>query len=248
MIQKLSIIPALVCLSISFSLVLTSCQEDKPDVDPQEELIQTGPLFNQRYCEVLAAKIDTGTGISLEAYNTVGCSTCPEEEWNTLDTDTLKDALGSPYVRLNGPRHWVLDSIYSSTTTSSCDHSFGGLEMSLVASIPITLDDLTSEIAYQVNTVERNTEWHYFKGRLVYVLEDPSGKCFIMQSYSQKIDTNLQLEELKTLGTRLNLPAGWSYRTVLLRDDFVLESQEGFAELVSDELENAYQYLHEGCL
>ncbi len=69
-----------------------------------------------------------------------------------------------------------------------------------------------------------------------------------MQSYSQKIDNNLQLEDLETLGNRLNLPAGWSYKSVVLEADFVLESQDGFAELVSDELENAYQYLNEGCL
>ena len=80
------------------------------------------------------------------------------------------------------------------------------------------------------------------------MLEDPSGKCFIMQSYSQKIDTNLQLEELETLGSRLNLPAGWSYKAVIIEEDFALETQNGLAELVSDELENAYQYVNGGCL
>lgn len=238
-------IPVFVGLSIA--LVLTSCQKDNIDINLEEEVTQTGPFFNQRYCEVLLAEVDQGTGISLEAYNTVGCNSCPEEEWSNLNADTLQKELGSPYVRLNGPRHWVLDSISSPTITNSCDASFGGIEMSLVASIPIVLSDLSTEIAYEVNVVERNTAYYYYKGRQVYILEDPSGKCFIMQSYSQNIDTNLQLEELETLGNRLNLPAGWSYKAVLLEDDFILETQDGLAELVSDELENAYQYLNDGC-
>ena len=246
MIQKSSIVLGLILLSTI--LGLTSCQKEEIEVTPQEELPKDGPLFNQRYCEVLLTKLETSTGITLEAYNTVGCSTCPEEEWTALDIDTLQEEFGSPYIRLNGPRHWVLDSIYSNTTMTNCDQSFGGLEMSLVATIPIELEDLTTEISYVVNSVARNTEWHYFKGKQVYVLEDPSGKCFIMQSYSQKIDTNLQLEELESLESRLNLPAGWSYKAIVLENDLVVASQDGFADLVSDELENAYQYLNDGCL
>ncbi|MEL7377919.1 MAG: hypothetical protein AAFN65_13285, partial [Bacteroidota bacterium] len=208
----------------------------------------TGPFYNQRYCEVLLANLNAGNGVTLDAYNTVGCNTCLEEEWNPLDTDAIKEAYNSPFARLNGPRHWVLDSISSPTITNSCDVLFGEIEMSLVASIPISLDMLNDETAYTVNTVERNTAWYYYKGQQVYILEDPSGKCFIMQSYSQKIDNNLQLEDLETLGSRLNLPSGWSYKLVILEDDFILESQNGEAELVSDDLENAYQYLNEGCL
>jgi haloalkane dehalogenase len=216
---------------------------------PEEEVMQTGPFYNQRYCEVLVTEFDPGTtSISLKAYNTVGCNTCPEEEWSTLDAETLAEELSSPFVRLNGPRYWVLDSISSPTISNSCDASFGGLEMSLVASIPITVDDITTEIAYEVNAVERNTVWYYYKGSRVYMLEDPSGKCFIMQSYSQKVDTNLKLEDLETLGNRLNLPPGWAYKSVILEEDFDLETQNGLAELVSDELENAYQYLQGGCL
>lgn len=250
MLKTGNIILVLFCL-ISI-LVETSCQKDDMEVPeeevPQEEVFASGPFYNQRYCEVLLAKIDLGTSISLEAYNTVGCNSCPDEEWSTLDTDTIQVDYDSPYARLNGPRYWVLDSISSPTITSSCDTQFGGIKMSLVATIPITLDDLNDELAYTVNTVERNTAWYYYKGQQVYILEDPSGKCFIMQSYSQKIDNNLHLDDLENLGIRLNMPSGWSYETFMLEDDLILESQNGVAELVSDDLENAYQYLNEGCL
>ncbi|MEO1435593.1 MAG: hypothetical protein AAFV80_08670 [Bacteroidota bacterium] len=233
-------------LSLFILIVFTACDSeiiDLPDDDPQ-----AGPFFNQRYCEVLLAKVDTATGLFLEAYNTVGCNTCPEEEWQTINSDSLIVETGAPYVRLNGPRYWLLDSIFSSSITNSCDVTFGSLDMSFVASIPIVLQDFSTEVAYTINSVERNTVWYFNKGQEVYMLEDPTGKCFIMQSYSQKIDNNLQLEDLPILGNRLQLPAGWNYRSAILASDFALESQNGVAELVSDELENAYQYLPTGCL
>lgn len=217
--------------------------------DEQEEgITETASFFNQRYCEVILANINLMTGISLEAYNTYGCNTCPEEEWNALNTSDLKKEFHSPYVRLNGPRYWLMDSISSPTITNSCDVSFGELEMSFVASIPITLEDLTTDIAYKMNTVERNTAYYYNKGRKVYILEDPSEKYFIMQSYSQKVDANLQLEELETLGDRLNLPTEWSYKTIVLKHDLILQTQNDEAKLIADDLENAYQYLPDGLL
>lgn len=233
--------------SLIFLLLNTSCEKNDEEVLASEVPI-AGPFYNQRYCEVLLAKIDPSTGLSLEVYNTVGCNSCPEEEWNALNPQSIQQEYSSPFARLNGPRYWVLDSISSPTITTSCDVQFGEIEMSFVASIPINLNMLSNEIAYTVNTVERNTVWYYYKGQQVFILESPSGKCFIMQSYSQKIDNNLQLEDLETLGSRLNLPSGWSYKSITLDEDFILESQNGEAELVTDDLENAYQYLNAGCL
>lgn len=243
--RKFIIFQALVCFSTLF--LLTSCQKDDGiETTPEEEVTQTGLFFNQRYCEVLLAKINL-LDVSIEAYNTIGCNSCPEEEWNALNTDSLQEKYNSPYARLNGPRYWVLDSISSQTITKSCDFIFGNLATSLVATIPITINDLTANLAYQLVTVERGTVWYYFKGKPAYILEDPSGRCYIMQSYSQKVDTNLQLEELETLGNRLNLPSGWSYKSVVLENDFFLESQNGLAEVVADDLENTYQYANGIC-
>ena len=228
--------------------MITSCYEEDSNVMPEEPIVQTGYLHNLRYCEVLVTDFGFSAS-SLEVFNTTNCNTCPEAEWNALDADSLQAALQSPFVRLNGPRHWLLDSIASSSIKTACDTSFGGIDMSFVASIPLTEEVLLSaQGGYSASFVERNTVYYFYKGKSVYILEDPSGKCYIMQSYSQNIDTNLQLEDLKFLGSRLNLPSGWSFRTTILTNDFILESQNGLAELVSDDLENAYQYLHNGCL
>jgi hypothetical protein len=245
MLQKNRIIQALLCFSIL--LVFTTCQKDEViETNTDEEVTQTGPSYNQRYCEVLLVKINP-PDISLEAYNTIGCNSCPEEDWIALNTDSLKEEYSSPYARLNGPRYWVLDSISSQTITNSCDFVFGNLATSLVATIPISINDLNINLAYQSVTVERVTVWYYFKGKLAYILEDPSGRCHIMQSYSQKVDINLQLEELESLGNRLNLPSGWSYKSVVLENDLFLESRNGLAEIVTDDLENTYQYTNGIC-
>jgi len=218
---------------------------DATDTSPAEN--GSEPLFNARYCEVLVARA-APDGLLIEAYNTVGCNACPEEDWAALDPDALGEDLASVYVRLNGPRHWLLDSISSPTTSSTCDAVFGGIEMSLVAEIPLSLGDLSAGLTYTVNSVRRDTVWHYNAGRQLFVLEDPSGRCFAMQSYSQKVDASLGLEDLEALGQRLDLPAGWSYGAITLDTDFALEAPHGEAQLVADEFENAYQLLHEGCL
>ena len=240
------------CVWVVALLVFGGCAGggDETSIDSDTSPADNGsdPLFNARYCEVLVARAAPSDGLAIEAYNTVGCNACPEEEWAALDPDALGEDLASVYVRLNGPRYWLLDRISSSTTSSTCDAVFGGIEMSLVAEIPIALGDLSADLTYTVNSVSRDTVWHYNAGRQLFVLEDPSGRCFAMQSYSQKVDVTLALQDLESLGERLDLPADWSYRVVTLDTDFALEAPNGEAQLVADELENAYQLLHEGCL
>ncbi|MEO1653859.1 MAG: hypothetical protein AAFU64_09955 [Bacteroidota bacterium] len=242
------LLKAIVFLSLVPLLLFTSCDETLIDVITEKGKPKNGALYDLRYCEVLTTEINS-SGISLLAYNTIGCSECPDEAWSALNADTLEAELGSPFIRLNGPRHWVLDSIASNTISTDCDTAFGDIPMSFVAAIPVTSDVLgAAQSGYQPSLVARNTAYFYFKDKPVYILESPLGDCYMMQSYSQNIDPGLQLEDLVTLGRRLNLPPGWSFKTRVLEDDFVLESQDGFAELISDDLENAYQLLNEGCL
>ena len=50
------------------------------------------------------------------------------------------------------------------------------------------------------------------RGRLVYELVAPGGDVYVMQAYAQILDPNLTIGKLRTLGRRLDLPAGWRYR------------------------------------
>ena len=61
-----------------------------------------------------------------------------------------------------------------------------------------------------------------------------------MQSYAQIIDKTLTYEQLPSLASKLNLPAGWTYSTQTPEQDFELIAT-GIAYVVNDDLANSYQ-------
>ena len=61
-----------------------------------------------------------------------------------------------------------------------------------------------------------------------------------MQSYSRLIDQDQTIDDLATLGSRLNLPSGWSFLVEVLQADFLLVT-EGQAFVITDDFDNAYQ-------
>jgi hypothetical protein len=82
-------------------------------------------------------------------------------------------------------------------------------------------------------------------GSQVYELVSPDGDIYRMQSYSHEVDPTLTIDDLETLGDRLDLPEGWSFQTRILEEDSFLTA-DGIAYLVSDELNNAYQLITDG--
>jgi hypothetical protein len=61
-----------------------------------------------------------------------------------------------------------------------------------------------------------------------------------MQSYARIKDKSLKLADLRSLGPRLSLPHGWTYRHRRLRHDLRLAAH-GSATIIQDDLENTYQ-------
>jgi len=146
MTQPLKMVGVLAFLTLG--LALAFCKTEGVEIRPREKETKPGintirreAFFNQRYCEVLVARIDVA-GLSLDACNSFGCHTCPEEAWTALHPDRLKEELSLPFVRLNGPRHWLMDSVSSNSINAHFDYTFGENEMSLVASISLYLDML----------------------------------------------------------------------------------------------------------
>ena len=43
-----------------------------------------------------------------------------------------------------------------------------------------------------------------------------------MQAYSNIVDPNLTYADLKTLGKKLKLPAGWKYQVKVLKQDLTI--------------------------
>jgi len=221
-----------------------SCSKDN-----EEPIHENGPSFNIRYCEILMGNLDFSSGsIEAEVLGTQGCSDCPQELWEELDADSIKDDYNAVFVDLNGPRYSIMDDASGSVFVEDCNESFNNIPMKRLASISIDLASANSNSNYAPYQVARSTVFNFYKGSRIYVLENPEGKCYIMQSFSNIVDQNLQLEELENLGVRLNLPSGWSYKSVVLLEQLDVASIDGSAEIVVDDLRNTYQLIDSGCV
>ena len=197
---------------------------------------------NARYCEVIPT-YRTRLTLRTEIYNTTGLNDCPVDQWAALDAKELREELGAVDVKLNGLRYWVMDEIMEVSPVSGEDvvATFGGIDMQLRAVLETPIGgDLVGEELYTPFTVQRDTGYIFYAGKLIYQLISPEGDVYVMQSYAQIVNPNLTLEELETLGDDLNLPEGWRYEVVRLEEDFMLLS-DGGTTVINDDFNNTYQ-------
>jgi hypothetical protein len=96
---------------------------------------------------------------------------------------------------------------------------------------------------YTENPVARTSVFRYMKGRNVYELVSPEGAVYAMQSFSMQVDPKQTISSLPSLGSRLHLPQGWSFRVVKPEADLTLEAK-GRALVLQDDLENSYQRIN----
>lgn len=209
-------------------------------------LPESGPQFEFRYCEVLLVNPEAGGRLRADVWNTVVFG-CPQADWEALDSDALASEFGSQAAILNGPRFWVIDALTNNAPpmTPMLDQ-FGNLTMALAASVLLPEGHGTSDTTYQVNAVSRDTVFQYRAGREVYELTNPDGQLFRMQSFTRAIETDQLLGELASLGSRLNLPEGWSFATRRLTEDLDLPTVGGIADVITDDFGNTYQRVPDG--
>ncbi|KTD20060.1 Uncharacterised protein [Legionella lansingensis] len=198
---------------------------------------QLNGLRGSRYCEILISKDTT----SLSVYNTIGLNDCPESLWDKITVSSVKGETGASFVKLNGPRYWVIDGLTDSRLVNPEQKIISGLAMREAGILKIRLSDLlTSSKLYREHTVDRQTTWVYKAGKPVYELIDPKGQVFVMQSYS--IEKQPQtMESLANLASKLKLPAGWQYRTGILQQDSELKAINNKATVIQDDFLNTYQ-------
>jgi hypothetical protein len=177
----------------------------------------------------------------LDVYNTIGLNNCPDELWRNLNADKIQDENHAKVARLNGPRHWVIDGFKGSSLQDSTILSFAGLSMRKAGILMLTLADvLTLGKPYKLHHVARKTTAVFLAGKPEFLLIDADGSVYFMQSYSQQ-KTDQSLITLAQLGSHLNLPAGWSYKVITLKNDFFLAAEKDMATVTQDEFENTYQ-------
>ena len=206
-----------------------------PDTVPQRLIDH---MRGVRYGEVLAMFL-RDTGLEAEVYGTQMLNDCPQELWETLNADEIAKDMGAVFVKLNGPRYWLLDGLGSKVAVvDPVFKDFNGIQMRRIATIPIGADFAAGP--YTIRNVNRGAVFFFDAGKTVYELIDPDGRALVMQARCIGIDPNMTEESLANLGERLALPEGWSYRTRVLETELVVDTSATLATVVQDEFENTY--------
>ncbi|MFZ4720545.1 MAG: hypothetical protein ACOYMR_14035 [Ilumatobacteraceae bacterium] len=176
---------------------------------------------------------------SAEVYNTYPLNDCPEAAWNALDAAAIATAAGAPVAFLNGPRYWLMDTIEQNNGPAPDPVSFGGIEM--IKRATVNLGSIgAGEPPYTPHQVNRKSVFGYNVGSTVYELVAPDGSTYVMQSWSQQVDPTLDEAGLAELGTRLQVPSGWSYRVRVLTEALQVVTTDSDAIVLQDELRNSY--------
>jgi hypothetical protein len=235
-----SLISSVLMMGLSLNVTATSASENKQVT----YTASANNLRDKRYCEVLYGNRSFLT-LVVKVFSTQGLNECPQEAWQLITKQTITDTFKTSFVRLNGPRYWMIDGVKATGDTVNHEReSFGGIEMNLRATIQVgllrQLQQLWGDNFYRATIVHRNTVWIYKAGSPIYELIAPSGEQYVMQSYAQIVNPKLSMTDLPTLGQQLQLPKGWSYRTRLLTEDLNLVAN-GTAYVIQDRLMNSYQ-------
>jgi len=234
----------LICCFLS--IILVACgnseyQEAIPEVTQTQFLTPPDDVRDYRYCEIVPI-FRSGVTLHVEVYNTIDLNECPADLWDALDQDALIEAYDAMDVKMNGPRYWVLNEIEDDGATADGKTAdFGGIEMKLRAVLETKLwEGAVGGKFYTENEVQRTTTFTYYADNMVYELTSPEDDVYRMQSYSQIVDPTLTIDDLETLGERLELPEGWRYQARLLTEASELKA-DGLAYVINDELGNSYQ-------
>jgi len=223
------------------------CAKMPPDNDQASE-IKWDNLMGTRYTEILLVFGNALTGdYTAGVYNTIGLNganpagggdSCPAAILDKVDMKKVKEDNHALSTVKNGARLWTVD--YVGVKTGK-ERDFQGLKARWVMWFPIP-DEIRKgkDLSYQVMHAKRDTSMGIRKGSRAYILDDPEGNAWVMKSASLIKDPNQKFEDLKDLGSRLKLPTGWKFRTLILEQDLVFMTDNGNTQITQDEIGNTY--------
>jgi len=191
-----------------------------------------------RYGEVLAMFL-RDTGLEAEVYGTQMLNDCPQEQWQTLDADAIAKEMGAVFAKLNGPRYWLLDGLGTKVAVvEPVFRDFNGITMRRIATLNLGADYAPG--SYVERKINRGAVFFWDAGKKVYELVNPDGLAYVMQARCIGVDPTISEESLDTLGDKLSMPAGWSYRVRVLNEELVVDTTAHLATVLQDEFENSY--------
>ncbi len=204
---------------------------------PAEEVREkVTDISGKRYGEVLLVEVGE-SGPQATVYNSFPLNDCPAELWSALDPQALAAENGAAAALLNGPRYWLMNGIEKTPQGPPVTKTFGGIAMLRQATVLLSS---MNPAPYTVNQVSRNAVFIFDAGEEVYELQDPDGRRWVMQTWSQVVDPNLSRADLPGLASRLNLPEGWSYQPRVLTDTLRVDTTTRPAHVTQDDLTNSY--------
>jgi hypothetical protein len=191
-----------------------------------------------RYGEVLAVYLREN-GLEAEVFGTQLINDCPQELWDTLDAETVAAEMGAIMAKLNGPRYWTLDGFGTKLQpVEPIMRDFNGIMMRRIAVVELGPEPKMGP--YNEMKVNRQVIFFFDAGQTVHELVNPEGLAYVMQALCIGVDPTMSVESLDTLGERLSMPEGWSYRSRVLTEDLIIDTTGSPATVLQDEFENSY--------
>ncbi len=195
-------------------------------------------MRNMPFCEI---EVVAGFPPLVNFENTTGASDCPPDKFDAIDTKELTKAIGADWIILNPRRHWTMDQAWLYNIGDTYD--FAGVKATWMGSVR-PLDFLKAAAGeYQPFETNRASKYLYEKGKPVYLLTPPDKQVvFVMQSWTDHVDSTLSEGKLPELGTILKLPKGWTFSVKTLDQDLTIApSAPGYtAHSLVDNLKNVY--------
>ena len=134
---------------------------DPTHLPPAQRLIDN--MRGIRYGEVLAVFL-RDTGLEAEVYGTQMLNDCPQELWQSLDADAIAKEMGAVFVKLNGPRYWLLDGLGAKVAVvEPVFRDFNGITMRRIAVIDLGAD--YSPGSYVERKINRGAVFYWDAGK-----------------------------------------------------------------------------------
>ena len=223
---------------------------------PTETVGKFNPSYGARFC-MFAALRPRLTYYEVSIFTSFRSSDCSEEEYDRLSEASISAQLKT----LLDPQRIIKLGFHTNVASENLTPrvlpyiAVGSSRFDYGATIKVNYLEYiykfaTSErfrlgIARASYTPRGNTapiHFIYNPGSTVYELISPEGSVFIMSSFTNYYNPKLTLANLSELGTHLNLPPGWKFRSRVLESQVKIHATAPYyyAKVIYDDFQNFY--------
>jgi hypothetical protein len=194
------------------------------------------------FCEVALITGTSKANAIADFYNSTGSSSPTWAQFDALDAKNIKKETDSRAVFLNPVRHWMFDEFW--VYEDGIDRTFGDIKMTWMGVVPVEqLERGVTKGHYVPGYIYRDSQYQYNKGSEIYILDAPHGEVFVMQSFTDAVQKEVDINHIKDLGSKLQMPPGWKFRSVVLDRDLIVNQKRAnnLAHVFQDDMKDAYQ-------